>query len=897
MESGYGCSGDNTQIVSPAVFKNPNVKFKYSTNEPGAGFECRIGRAPWNSCKESVTLFKLADGKHTFRVRSFDRAGNFEKKYPRYTFTVDTVAPTTTIVEKPADLGNRTEAAFSFKSTEEATFKCSVDEKKWKPCDENHNMKDLKEGLHKLRVRSIDLAGNEEPKSVSYNWIVDLTPPDTTIFRKPAEISPERNAEFEFRSNETTRFFHCRIDGGKWRECDGKRSYRNLKDGTHKFEVRARDNAGNLDDTPSAYIFSVDTVSPVSKIETAPDSLVNTREAKFTFSANEEGSTFICSVDGGDFAPCRGEKDLKSLVEGEHTFAVAAIDRAGNREKKFQLHKWTIDLTPPDTEIKLAPEAATNETNATFSFTSTEKGGFEYQLDSGKWENCSRNLELKDLKEGNHILKIRSVDEAGNTDPTPDLHSWKVDLTPPVAKMGKFPPKVNIEVNAEFSFTSNEKGSTFICKLDDENWVGCKPPVRFDNLGEGKHLFSVKAVDISGNVSSEAADYDWIIPLQFDGVSNGYQHTCSLGKSRLAYCWGNNAVGQLGDRSDRDRNLPKPVRMKGYVWSRISSGKHHTCGIGGVIGRGDRKLYCWGSNGNGELGTGNRKTVRRPTEVAGGHNDWITVSSSYHHTCAIRDEGGKRPLYCFGGNGWGQLGIAGKKRVVAPMKVSSVSDGWLSVSTGYFHTCGIRNEGDKRKLYCTGSGSDGQLGNGNREKKVFNLTEVGGGYDDWLSVSAGYYHTCGVRADGGKNSLYCWGYNNNGQLADGSGTTRLSPVPVTGNNRGWKKVSSGFNYTCGIREESGQSNLYCWGYNQHSQLGDGSYFTKVQPVSVAGGYHDWVEISTGERHSCAIRQKSGRYQLYCWGDNFSGQVGDGTNELRSVPTEISGEIVKKNPAK
>jgi alpha-tubulin suppressor-like RCC1 family protein len=147
-------------------------------------------------------------------------------------------------------------------------------------------------------------------------------------------------------------------------------------------------------------------------------------------------------------------------------------------------------------------------------------------------------------------------------------------------------------------------------------------------------------------------------------------------------------------------------------------------------------------------------------------------------------------------------------------------------------------------------------------------------------VSAGGSHTCGVTTD---SRLYCWGWNYNGQLGDGTTTSRPRPVAVGGALR-FRLVSAGGGSTCGITTDY---RLYCWGWNLRGQLGDGTTVDRLTPVAIATGKQfRWVD--GGSLHTCGVSYPDNR--AYCWGGNASGQLGDETTTQRLVPTAVAGTL-------
>ncbi len=202
---------------------------------------------------------------------------------------------------------------------------------------------------------------------------------------------------------------------------------------------------------------------------------------------------------------------------------------------------------------------------------------------------------------------------------------------------------------------------------------------------------------------------------------------------------------------------------------------------------------------------------------------------------------------------------------------------WRRVSAGGFHTCGIRTSG---RLYCWGDDEFGQLGDDDALVNQATPTEVAGAHRDWSAVSAGWFHTCAVRS----GRLYCWGSDVHGALGDGMPLPlEPTPVEVVGNRTDWASVGAGGAHTCG-RRTSGR--LLCWGDDEFGQLGNGMpLLERATPVEVAGGRTDWGAVSVGGAHTCA-RRTTGR--LFCWGDDEGGQLGDDAPLVdQASPVEVA----------
>ena len=137
------------------------------------------------------------------------------------------------------------------------------------------------------------------------------------------------------------------------------------------------------------------------------------------------------------------------------------------------------------------------------------------------------------------------------------------------------------------------------------------------------------------------------------------------------------------------------------------------------------------------------------------------------------------------------------------------------------------------------------------------------------------HHTCALLVD---NTVKCWGYNNYGQLGDGTVTPRYTPVSVSGIDNA-TAISSGLIHTCALLSNN---TLKCWGNNGKGQLGDGTTTDRATPDSVSD-IDNATAISSGAKHNCAVLSDN---TVQCWGGNSHGQLGDGTTTDRHTPVSV-----------
>ncbi|MEX2376084.1 MAG: putative Ig domain-containing protein [Dehalococcoidia bacterium] len=310
-------------------------------------------------------------------------------------------------------------------------------------------------------------------------------------------------------------------------------------------------------------------------------------------------------------------------------------------------------------------------------------------------------------------------------------------------------------------------------------------------------------------------------------------------------------------------------------WTTMAAGEGHTCGT-----TSQGKAYCWGWNGWGQLGTGTLEDSYLPTLIDI-EETFMKVVASTVHTCGLTTAG---QAYCWGRNSYGLLGDGTTTDAQSPVPVAGGLS-FTDIATGATHACGLTTGSD---VYCWGSNRHGQLGTGPATEDASANpvpTEILSDLE-FAQIAVGGGHTCGVTADG---QAFCWGLNNEGQLGDGTLLNSADPVPVAG-SRVFDDVFAGRGtFTCGV---SPFDEAYCWGGNTFGRLGDGTSEDSATPTLVIGGL-SMVVAALGNTHACGI---SADGATHCWGDNRNSQLGDGGSTSSSSPVAVDGSLTFSNLA-
>jgi len=349
-------------------------------------------------------------------------------------------------------------------------------------------------------------------------------------------------------------------------------------------------------------------------------------------------------------------------------------------------------------------------------------------------------------------------------------------------------------------------------------------------------------------------------PVQVDSslswikVSSGNNHGLAITNTGVLYGWGTNAQGQVGNNTSVNRSLPTLVDSSGS-WSVVSAGNSFSLGIK------ENKLYTWGQNSLGQLGQGDTITRLSPTQV--GLNNWTVITSSETNNYAGAIDSSNR-LFLWGVNTNYQLGDGTTTNRNSPVAVFATgTSSYVQVSVGASHTLAVQSDGT---LWAWGSNTNYILGLGDTNIRSI-PTQMGS--SSWTSVSAGTDHSMAIKSDG---TLWGWGFNLFGQV--GLATTVYS----------WTQVANTGLTTHAIRSDG---LLFGWGLNTSGEIGDNSIINKSSPVQV--GIKTWKKVYNFTAlvgNLASVLAIDNNDNLFAWGNNTSGNLGDNTVISRSSPVAV-----------
>ena|GEM_PF-678465 len=553
---------------------------------------------------------------------------------------------------------------------------------------------------------------------------------------------------------------------------------------------------------------------------------------------------------------------------------------------RMDIHAPTIEIVDPDlsqTETNPRPNFQINlaDVGSGIDVNSVQVFLNGVPQDGLTITNASVSGEMNtDLVSGENVLEISVADLAGNvtdlktelttdlpttpsivnlwggwdtcvvTAPDGSVYCWGLNnknqlldgtYSQPVASPRKMPGLTDI--------VSVQTGDTHICALKKDRTLVCWGWNDYGQVG-------------NGTFSSSA------LPTPVIGLSNiqqysvGLGHVCAINDSRQVYCWGLNDHGQADTQDTANQSIPVLIPNLSNV-AAIGAGYQYTCAL-----IQDGTVQCWGINTYGQLGNGTNTDSLTPVTVHGITNA-VELSVGLYHACVRTSDG---LIQCWGYNGYGELGDSTTTNSNVPVTHPTLSN-VLQVDAGQYQTCALDLN---HHLNCWGAGFNGQLGNGsfnnsNTPVQVSNLDSI-------HQYSIGQQEGCVVQDD---SKLKCWGGNDNGQVGDGTFLNRATPVeihlPNASSSLSFSLLVSGDLAQCGRREDGRN---FCWGRGDRGTIGNGYKYTQTVPIEILNNF---IHFSLGFIHTCGSTIDG---DVWCWGANGNGQLGPNTPLLHDNPNPV-----------
>lgn len=346
-------------------------------------------------------------------------------------------------------------------------------------------------------------------------------------------------------------------------------------------------------------------------------------------------------------------------------------------------------------------------------------------------------------------------------------------------------------------FTSLSAGDRFTCGIMVGGTALCWGLNATGELGDGTFEEQTLPAVVAGSYG-------------FTQLSAGTTIACGVTSSAAAVCWGDNSSGQGGMGSTGPaRSIPTPIGG-GLAIGNITAGRLHACATTTT-----NTGYCWGDNTSGELGDSTTATRLSPVPVKS-PDQWSIIRAGVQSSCGITTGGW--------GKCWGTqlaLGNGGIDRNFPDSIRIGITLSDIATSGTISNACGI---GSDLVAYCWGNGDVGQLGDGSVVGGVTTPVPVAGGHT-FQEIGVGNGFACGLTGSG---TLYCWGTNSGGQLGDGTLLQQTVPIAVSGGLL-FSHLTVGSTHSCALNSSG---TAFCWGDNYNGQLGIGVSAVFRTPVRV-----------------------------------------------------------------
>lgn len=376
-------------------------------------------------------------------------------------------------------------------------------------------------------------------------------------------------------------------------------------------------------------------------------------------------------------------------------------------------------------------------------------------------------------------------------------------------------------------------------------------------LGDGTTTDSSTPVQVNG----------WSGVAKVVQVSVGQNHMLALKDDGSVWAWGSNVAGGLGDGTTTSSLTPIQVSTLTDVIAIAAEGAGGWTQYSLAVKQ-DGKVWAWGSNSSGQLGDGTTTQRLTPVELAG-ISGVVEVEAKQFATMALKADG---TLWTWGNNQDGQLGDGTRMSWRAlPSQITGIN-GVVAMALGTAQASAVRDDG---AVFSWGLHTSGQLGDDNTDTRL-GAVEIPG-IDNVAKTSLGDRHVLALKKDG---TVWSWGDNFYGELGDDTVLSRAIPAPIP-SLEDVVAVEGGANFSLALKSDG---TVWSCGYNQYGELGHGGWSSQKTPVQISD-LSNVTAISSMYHHSLALKSDG---TVWAWGMNWAGQLGDNSTLNKHVPVQVTG---------
>jgi hypothetical protein len=513
-------------------------------------YRYKLDEGSWSgdiNVSNHIQLSGLSDATYTLYVVGKDSLGN-EQSFAAsttHTWTVDTIAPTAVLSNKPANPTNQTSTNIAVIGTGVVAYKYRIDGGSWSA--------EIDSGTHitatglignpptsyTIDVIGKDQAGNWQSDSspTTHTWTVDTVSPVAELSGVPADPTNIQDIAVTVGGTDIIEYDY-QIDGGGWVnsypiqpgiDISNQIVVTGLGEGSHTLEVMGLDGAGNWQNvgTPTTITWTVDITAPTAIFTSNPPDPSNNVNPTFTVGGTQV-ATFRYRVDGGLWSGLNLQSspiNLSGLEEGSHTIAITGRDQAGNEQPLAgpTVYNWDIDLTAPTATLSGTPANPINSQTISVTVGGADVKAYMYKIDSESWSAetpIATLISRSGLSEGAHTLYVVGKDTAGNWQAyaSATTHGWTIDITPPTATLAGTPPNPTNQTDINVIVAGTGVVS-YKYQIDSGGWSAevttMSTHITASGLSAGGHVLQVIGKDQAGNwqLTGNSTNHNWTIDL------------------------------------------------------------------------------------------------------------------------------------------------------------------------------------------------------------------------------------------------------------------------------------------------------------------------------------------------------------------------------------------------